>query len=172
MSKQEKQSSEGGANSKECQSEGRAPLDKQCLSHELSNLLNVDEDVKMTRGQVVKRVWNYIDEHELKEPKNARYIIPDEKMSTVFGNVKFLGHAMLQDIDKHMTCAIMNTPQINISSMKEVIALRRRQKGDQTDIKTMMKFRFGNSTIDRANIKESQPEENQRMVILFKRIVK
>ena len=80
---------------------GLAPLDKQCLSHELASLLNVDEDVKMTRGEVVKRVWNYIDEHELKEPKNARYIIPDEKMSTVFGKGKFLGFTMAKYLEKH-----------------------------------------------------------------------
>merc|ERR550519_2973447 len=86
---------------KDCQSEGLAPLDKQCLSHELASLINVDEDVKMTRGQVVKRVWNYIDEHELKEPKNARYIVPDEKMSTVFGKEKFLGFSMAKYLENH-----------------------------------------------------------------------
>merc|ERR550519_2097567 len=86
---------------KDCQSEGLAPLDKQCLSHELASLINVDEDVKMTRGQVVKRVWNYIDEHELKEPKNARYIIPDKKMSTVFGKEKFLGFSMAKYLENH-----------------------------------------------------------------------
>ena len=85
----------------ECKSEGLGPLDKQCLSHELTSLLNVDEDIKMTRDQVVKRVWNYIDEHDLKESKNARYIIPDEKMSTVFGEEKFLGFSMTKYLESH-----------------------------------------------------------------------
>ena len=85
----------------ECEPEGRAPLDKQCLSHELRNLINVDKGTKLIRGQVVKRVWDYIDEHDLKDPKNPRYVIPDEKMSAVVGENRIVGFTMTIQLENH-----------------------------------------------------------------------
>ena len=60
MSKQEKQSSEEGTKELPCIPEGAKPLDKQCLSNELAALLDVKTTNKMTRGQVIKNIWSYI----------------------------------------------------------------------------------------------------------------
>jgi DNA topoisomerase I len=41
---------------------------------------------KLTRPQITKKLWEYIKEHKLQDPKNKRMIVPDEKLSKVFGN--------------------------------------------------------------------------------------
>jgi upstream activation factor subunit UAF30 len=38
----------------------------------------------MPRTQVVKRIWAYIKEHELQDPKNRRRILLDDKLKTLF----------------------------------------------------------------------------------------
>jgi upstream activation factor subunit UAF30 len=39
----------------------------------------------MTRGEVVKKIWDYIKAHNLQNPANKRNILADAKLKTVFG---------------------------------------------------------------------------------------
>lgn len=39
----------------------------------------------MSRGEVVKKIWEYIKSHNLQNPKNKRNILADDKLKTVFG---------------------------------------------------------------------------------------
>ncbi|OGH90163.1 MAG: hypothetical protein A2469_03955, partial [Candidatus Magasanikbacteria bacterium RIFOXYC2_FULL_40_16] len=39
----------------------------------------------LPRGQVMKKLWEYIKEKDLQNPKNKRNIIADEKLKVVFG---------------------------------------------------------------------------------------
>ncbi len=39
----------------------------------------------MPRGQVVKKLWEYIKGHNLQNPKNMRNILADEKLKVIFG---------------------------------------------------------------------------------------
>lgn len=52
------------------------------LSQELSELLGEKD---LPRGEVLKKIWEYIREHQLQDPKNKRQIIPDEKLAKIFG---------------------------------------------------------------------------------------
>ncbi|MBN1914933.1 MAG: type I DNA topoisomerase [Parachlamydiales bacterium] len=56
---------------------------KYQLSEELAQ---ITKEKELSRGEVIKKVWEYIKTHELQNPKNKREIIPDEKLSKVFGN--------------------------------------------------------------------------------------
>ena len=40
---------------------------------------------KLTRPQVVKKLWAYIKAHKLQDTKNRRMINPDKKLSEVLG---------------------------------------------------------------------------------------
>ena len=40
---------------------------------------------KMTRPQVVKKLWAYIKAHKCQDPKNKRMICPDKKLCEVIG---------------------------------------------------------------------------------------
>lgn len=51
------------------------------LSKQLAKLVGSDE---MPRTEVLKKLWDYIREHKLQDPKDKRYIIPDAKMKETF----------------------------------------------------------------------------------------
>lgn len=40
----------------------------------------------MPRTEVMKNLWDYIKKHKLQDPHNKRNIIPDQKLSKVFGS--------------------------------------------------------------------------------------
>ncbi len=39
----------------------------------------------MSRGEVVKKIWEYIKKNNLQNPKNKRDILADEKLKVIFG---------------------------------------------------------------------------------------
>ncbi len=39
----------------------------------------------MSRGTVVKKIWEYIKKHNLQNPKNKRNILADDKLKKLFG---------------------------------------------------------------------------------------
>lgn len=39
----------------------------------------------MSRGEVVKKIWEYIKKHNLQNPQNKRNIIADDKLKPIFG---------------------------------------------------------------------------------------
>lgn len=39
----------------------------------------------LPRGQVVKKLWEYIKKHDLQNPQNKRNILADEKLKVIFG---------------------------------------------------------------------------------------
>ena len=53
------------------------------LSKELSAVVGASE---LSRPETVKKVWEYIKEHNLQSPKNKRLIVPDSKLAKVFGS--------------------------------------------------------------------------------------
>lgn len=53
------------------------------LSKELSDLLG---EKRLSRGDVTKKVWDYIKSKKLQDPKNKRLITPDAKLAKVFGS--------------------------------------------------------------------------------------
>jgi DNA topoisomerase-1 len=53
------------------------------LSEELQAVTGVDE---ATRGEALKKVWDYIKENKLQSTENKRLIVPDAKLSKLFGS--------------------------------------------------------------------------------------
>lgn len=39
----------------------------------------------MSRGEVVKKIWEYIKKHNLQNPQNKRNILADAKLKPIFG---------------------------------------------------------------------------------------
>ena len=39
----------------------------------------------LSRGEVVKKIWEYIKKHDLQNPANKRNILADDKLKKVFG---------------------------------------------------------------------------------------
>ena len=56
------------------------------------------------RGQVMKKVWEYIKKHNLQDEKNKRMINADEKLLAVFGGKKNVDmFEMTKLLSKHLT---------------------------------------------------------------------
>ena len=53
------------------------------LSPQLAEIVGAK---KMTRPQVVKKLWVYIKAKKCQDTKNRRLIVPDKKLSEVIGN--------------------------------------------------------------------------------------
>jgi chromatin remodeling complex protein RSC6 len=59
----------------------------------------------MPRTEVTKKLWAYIKSKKLQDPKNKRNILPDDKLSKVFGgNKKAINmFEMTKLVNKHLS---------------------------------------------------------------------
>ncbi len=74
---------------------------KYKLSKELSDVVG---ETELSRGDVIKKTWDYIKKNNLQDPKNKRTIIPDEKLCKVFGHNEPIDMMKLSGIlNKHIT---------------------------------------------------------------------
>lgn len=69
------------------------------LSESLSVVVGVD---KLSRPQVVKKLWEYIRGHELQNPSNRREILCDDNMRAVFGTEKVDMFRMNKVLGRHL----------------------------------------------------------------------
>lgn len=51
-----------------------------------SELQDIVQETELSRGDVTKKVWDYIKANQLQDAKNKRQINPDEKLAKIFGN--------------------------------------------------------------------------------------
>jgi len=59
---------------------------------------------KLSRGEVVSKVWDYIKKHNLQNPQNKREIVADDKLKPVFdGNDKVSMFDMNKHLAKHLS---------------------------------------------------------------------
>ncbi|MCH9617294.1 MAG: DNA topoisomerase 1 [Chlamydiia bacterium] len=49
-------------------------------------LTDIVGEKELTRGEITKKLWVYIKEHNLQDENNKRLIVPDAKMAKFFGN--------------------------------------------------------------------------------------
>jgi len=69
------------------------------LSSDLADIVGADE---LSRGEVVKKMWAYIKENNLQDPKNKAMVKCDEKLSKIFPTKKFRGFGMAKFLKDHM----------------------------------------------------------------------
>jgi len=69
------------------------------LSDELADIVGGNE---MPRHEVVKRMWAYIKDNKLQDPKNKQFIKCDEKLSKIIPTKKFKGFGMTKYLKDHM----------------------------------------------------------------------
>jgi upstream activation factor subunit UAF30 len=57
----------------------------------------------MSRGEVMKRLWDYIKKHELQDPENKRRVRADDKLRPVFeGNDSLSMFEMTAYVSRHL----------------------------------------------------------------------
>ena len=76
-----------------------------CLSKELADLVGAKKDEKLSRPEVVKRLWAHIKTNKLQDPDNKQYFTPDAKMIPIFGKDKIRAFGMVKFLKTHLTNA-------------------------------------------------------------------
>ena len=66
-------------------------------SKELAAVIGAGE---VSRGESVKKVWDYIKKHNLQNPANKREIVADDKLKPVFGG---LDKVTMFEMNKHLS---------------------------------------------------------------------
>lgn len=56
----------------------------------------------LSRGQVVKQLWEYIKSHNLQDPSNGKKIICDEALEKVFGKKRVDSFTMMKYLGAHL----------------------------------------------------------------------
>ncbi len=56
----------------------------------------------MPRGEVVKKMWEYIKKHDLQNPANKRNIFADDKLMPIFGKKEVTMFEMTKLASGHM----------------------------------------------------------------------
>jgi len=77
---------------------GKPSSRKFTLSPELQDVIGEKE---ATRQDVLKKLWAYIKDNNLQDPKNKRHIVPDEKLTKVFGTKEAIDMMALGKILKN-----------------------------------------------------------------------
>ena len=72
------------------------------LSPALADIMGVSKDEKMSRPQVVKGLWAYIKDKELKDQENKQFFTPDAKMAKIFGKEKIRAFGMAKYLKEHL----------------------------------------------------------------------
>lgn len=68
-------------------------------SKELAAVVGSDP---LPRTAVVSRVWEYIKQHDLQNPKNRREILADDKLKPIFGKDKLTMFEMNKYLAQHL----------------------------------------------------------------------
>ena len=73
--------------------------------------VNYSDDLKavvgpgpLPRTEIIKKLWAYIKKHKRQNPDNKRNIIPDDKLTKVFGSKKEINmFDMTKAVSKHLS---------------------------------------------------------------------
>ena len=82
--------------------EGRKPNALQQPLQPSEDLAAVVGPDKLARGEAVSKVWAYIKEHKLQNPKDGREILADDKLGKVFGKSKVTMFEMNKHLAQHL----------------------------------------------------------------------
>lgn len=82
--------------------EGKKPNALQQPLQPSPELAEVVGSKPLPRGEVVSKVWAYIKQHELQNPKNKREILADDKLEAVFGAKKVTMFEMNKHLARHL----------------------------------------------------------------------
>ncbi len=55
------------------------------------------------RGEVVKKIWDYIKKHDLQNPKNKRNIMADDKLMPIFKKKEVTMFEMTKLVSAHLS---------------------------------------------------------------------
>jgi upstream activation factor subunit UAF30 len=82
-------------------------------SAELSEILGSSQPV--TRAEAVKRLWDYVKEHDLQNPENRREILADDKLRLLFGKNKISMFEVGRVINENLSGQAQSTSEKKVA---------------------------------------------------------
>ena len=82
------------------------------LSKDLSAIIGMK---KASRSEIVKELWTYLKNNNLKDSEARQWFTPDNKMAKVFGVEKMKGFAMTKLINSHLSEELLDVLMNNVS---------------------------------------------------------
>ena len=75
------------------------------VSKELAAIIGTKAGEKISMPQALRRLWAYLREHNLLDPEDKRFFIPDAKLEPVFGKERRKAFYMAGylEMEEHMT---------------------------------------------------------------------
>ena len=73
------------------------------LSPELAAIVAEKKDEKISRAEIIRRLWAYLKKNNLQDPANKQWFTPDEKMAPVFGKEKIKAFGMAKYLKTHLS---------------------------------------------------------------------
>jgi upstream activation factor subunit UAF30 len=123
------------------------------ISTELATFLGTSS-MSMARTDVVRRIWDYIKEHQLQNPEDKREILLDDKMKALFQCDKVTIFTMNKYVSSHME----PFPAVNLSEMSENSKKKKAGKAERRAKQESNKKR------KRKNLDEDGNEKPKRVV--------
>jgi len=72
------------------------------ISPALAAIIGSKHGEKLSRPQVVKKLWAYIKENNLQDPDNKQLFTPDSVMEPVFGKEKLRAFGLAKYLKNHL----------------------------------------------------------------------
>merc|ERR1711944_239230 len=79
---------------------GSGPTKTMKLSGDLADIVGKKE---ASRAECIKQLWAYIKKHNLQDPENKQFFVPDKKMAKVFGNDMIRAFGMAKFLSAHLS---------------------------------------------------------------------
>ena len=73
------------------------------VSDELAKIIGTKKGQRVSRPQVVMKLYAYLDENNLKDPENKAYFTPDKAMQPIYGSSKQKHLGMIHHCKGHLT---------------------------------------------------------------------
>jgi len=73
------------------------------VSEGLAKIIGTKKGEKISRPQVVKRLWAYLKEKNLQDPENKQFFTPDSTMAPIFGTERIKCFSMSKYLKEHLT---------------------------------------------------------------------
>ena len=98
-----KASKEKGGKAEPASAGGQKPNALQQPLQPSKELAAVVGSGPLPRGEVVSKIWDYINKQELQNPENRREILADDTLEAVFGKKKVTMFEMNKYLAQHLT---------------------------------------------------------------------
>merc|ERR1712243_158291 len=89
------------------------------VSEGLAKIIGTKKGEKISRPQVIKRLWAYLKDKNLQDPENKQFFTPDSTMSPIFGTERIKCFSM----SKYLRSTLLMTQSNSLCNSTLIVTL-------------------------------------------------